>query len=162
MFRASAIMRARRLLCTAAKTIAIDTSNLPRRAPVPPSAAEKAEGLLKVLATQLRVKGPMSVKEFMTTALTHPTHGYYMRSSRDVFGRAGDFVTSPEVSQVFGELLGVWCVACWERLGRPAQLRLIEAGPGRGTLIADVLRSTAVFPAFHAALSVDLVEVRAV
>jgi NADH dehydrogenase [ubiquinone] 1 alpha subcomplex assembly factor 7 len=102
----------------------------------------------------------MTVKEYMTAALTHPVHGYYMHSS-EVFGRSGDFVTSPEVSQVFGELLGVWCVASWESLGRPERVRLVEMGPGRGTLMADVLRSTAAFTPFHAALQVDLVEVSA-
>lgn len=125
----------------------------------PSSSANYTSGDLQgKLAKQIRVRGAMTIKEFMTVALTHPVHGYYMRRE-EVFGRGGDFVTSPEVSQVFGELIGVWCVACWERLGQPRKLRLMEAGPGRGTLIADVLRSTAVFPGFHAALSVDLVEV---
>ena len=120
---------------------------------------EHAPGtLLKTLATSMRVRGPMTIKEFMTSALTHPVHGYYMQQG-EVFGRGGDFVTSPEVSQVFGELLGVWCVASWERLGRPSKLRLIEMGPGRGTLMADVLRSTAIFDGFHSALSVHMVEV---
>eukprot|EP00966_Prymnesium_polylepis_P132248 3058109-Prymnesium_polylepis.1 len=92
----------------------------------------------------------------MAVALTHPTYGYYMR--RDVFGRAGDFITSPEVSQTFGELLGIWCVASWQQLGSPPAVRLAELGPGRGTLMTDLLRSTAVFPAFHAAVSVHLVD----
>lgn len=90
-------------------------------------------------------------------ALTHPEYGYYMQ--RDVFGRGGDFTTSPEVSQVFGELVGIWCVASWQQLGSPSRIRLVEVGPGRGTLMSDVLRSAAMFPAFRAALEVHLVEV---
>ena len=149
-----------RALCS---TVAIDVSTAPGRLnKAKVSATESIDytsgDLQGKLATQVRVRGAMTIKEFMTAALTHPVHGYYMRRE-EVFGRGGDFVTSPEVSQVFGELVGVWCVACWERLGQPSKLRIIEAGPGRGTLIADILRSTAVFPAFHKALAVDLVEV---
>ena len=147
---------ASRRLCS---TVSIDVSRLPKR--TPHTHTEYAPNtLLKSLATQMRVRGPMSVKEFMTAALTHPVHGYYMQHS-EVFGRQGDFVTSPELSQVFGELLGVWCVASWEALGRPAQLRLIEMGPGKGTLMADVLRSTSIFAPFQDALQVDFVEVSA-
>ena len=108
---------ARRALCTsqsAGTTVSIDVSKVPKRSPLPHiegTEPREYSGLLKSLATQLRVRGPMSIKEFMTAALTHPVHGYYMRRA-EVFGRGGDFVTSPEVSQVFGELLGVWCVAC--------------------------------------------------
>ena len=148
---------AARRLCSS--TVAIDVSRLPKR--TPHAHVEHAPNtLLKALATQMRVRGPMSVKEFMTAALTHPVHGYYMQRS-EVIGRQGDFVTSPEVSQVFGELLGIWCVASWQALGQPAQIRLIEMGPGKGTLTADVLRSTAIFAPFQAALRVDLVEVSA-
>ena len=111
---------------------------------------------MREISSHIRFHGPLSVKEFMTVALTHPKYGYYMR--RDVFGRAGDFVTSPEVSQTFGELLGIWCVASWQQLGSPPAVRLAELGPGRGTLMADLLRATAVFPKFHAALSVHMVE----
>ena len=105
-----------RRLCS---TVAIDVSRLPKRQP-PPARAHPPGSLLDLLTTQLRVRGPMTIKEFMTAALTHPAHGYYMQRS-EVFGRRGDFITSPEVSQVFGELLGVWCVATWERLGQPAR-----------------------------------------
>ena len=151
---------ARRGLCSSASTVAVDVSRLPHmRANAPHALAQHARGtLLGTLATQMNVKGPITIKEFMTAALTHPVHGYYMRQT-EVLGRQGDFVTSPEVSQVFGELLGVWCVASWESLGRPPQVRLIEMGPGKGTLMADVLRSTAIFEPFQQALQVELVEV---
>lgn len=101
--------------------------------------------------------GPITVAEYMSEVLTNPQAGYY--TQRQVFGTAGDFITSPEISQMFGEMVGIWCVAMWERMGRPASLRLVELGPGRGTLMADLLRGTAPFGAFSAALSVDLVEV---
>ena len=152
--RSPLLGRATRRLCTGT-TVSVDVSRLPRR---PEHAHVEHTGLLKTLATAVRVRGPMSIKEFMTSALTHPRHGYYMQQD-EVFGRQGDFVTSPEVSQVFGELIGIWCVASWEALGKPERVRLVEMGPGKGTLMADVLRSTAIFGAFQAALRVDLVEV---
>ncbi|MCW5774178.1 MAG: SAM-dependent methyltransferase, partial [Rhodospirillaceae bacterium] len=75
----------------------------------------------------------------MTMALGHPRHGYY--ASRDPFGARGDFVTAPEISQLFGECLAVWCALAWEGMGRPNRMRLVELGPGRGTLMADVMRT---------------------
>eukprot|EP00887_Chlorella_sp_A99_P005187 scaffold1.g5187.t1 len=101
--------------------------------------------------------GPITLAEYMSEVLTNPTAGYY--TQRDVFGAAGDFVTSPEISQMFGEMVGIWCVAAWQQMGAPPALRLVELGPGRGTLMADLLRGTSAFPAFSAALSVGLVEV---
>ena len=153
-------VHARALSSTSPPSVSVDLSNVSShvvRADAP-GGVPGEEGLLRKLVTQIRVRGPMTIKEFMTAALTHPKHGYYMRDE-EVFGRGGDFVTSLEVSHVFGELVGVWCVACWEGLGKPARLRLIEAGPGRGTLMADVLRSTAVFPSFQEALSIEMIEV---
>jgi NADH dehydrogenase [ubiquinone] 1 alpha subcomplex assembly factor 7 len=104
----------------------------------------------------IAVDGPMSVAAFMELCLGHPAHGYYM--TRDPFGRGGDFVTAPEVSQMFGELLGLWAAAVWQAMGAPPRLALVELGPGRGTLMADALRAIRVVPAFGAALSVHLVE----
>ena len=84
--------------------------------------------------------GPISVAEYMATCLTHPTAGYYT-SKASVFGSRGDFVTGPEVSQLMGELVGVWCASEWAGpLGRPPAVRLVELGPGKGTLMADLLR----------------------
>jgi NADH dehydrogenase [ubiquinone] 1 alpha subcomplex assembly factor 7 len=100
--------------------------------------------------------GPISTARFMALALTHPTLGYYAR--RDPFGAAGDFVTAPEVSQVFGELLGVWLGQAWAELGRPDPCLLVELGPGRGTLLADLLRAAAQMPGFRPSLRLHLVE----
>ena len=98
----------------------------------------------------------MTVATFMAEALGHPSHGYYMR--RDPFGAAGDFVTAPEISQMFGELLGLWCAERWLVMGRPARVALVELGPGRGALMSDALRAARGVPGFLAAVSVHLVE----
>ena len=108
------------------------------------------ESLLHELNRFIRVRGAMPLSHFMTHALTHPRHGYYMKG--DVFGTKGDFTTAPEVSQMFGELLCVWCVAMWRDLGSPASVALVEMGPGRGTLMKDMLRAAAQFPEFAGAL----------
>jgi len=104
----------------------------------------------------IRLKGPLSVAEFMSEALWHPHSGYYARS--EVLGADGDYVTSPEISQMFGELLGLWSAAVWELMGRPSPLLLVELGPGRGTLLADALRAVLRRPDFLAALELHLVE----
>jgi NADH dehydrogenase [ubiquinone] 1 alpha subcomplex assembly factor 7 len=93
----------------------------------------------------------------MALALTDPEGGYYM--GRDPLGARGDFVTAPEVSQMFGELVGLWCADAWQRLGEPAEILLAELGPGRGTLMADALRAARTLPAFADALKVHLVEI---
>ncbi len=94
--------------------------------------------LERLLRAQIAATGPVTVADFMALALGHPEHGYY--ATRDPLGRAGDFVTAPEVSQMFGEMVGLWCAAAWEAAGRPG-IRLVELGPGRGTLMADALRA---------------------
>ena len=115
-------------------------------------------GLEAHLASIIKFRGgPVTVAEYMQEVLTHPEFGYYMH--RDVFGQRGDFITSPEVSQVFGELMGAWAVWQWTQLGKPKNARLVELGPGRGTLMADLLRATAVFEAFAQSVSVHMVEV---
>ncbi|KAJ2156921.1 hypothetical protein GGF46_004858 [Coemansia sp. RSA 552] len=102
--------------------------------------------------------GPISVAKFMQLALTSPVGGYYTQG-KDVFGRSGDFVTSPEISQMFGEIMAVWYVLHWEILGRPAKTALVELGPGKGTLMDDMLRSARRFPNFLATVQeVHLVE----
>lgn len=112
------------------------------------------------LETELRrliaVDGPLDVARYVALCLGHPLHGYYM--ARDPLGRAGDFVTAPEISQMFGELIGLWAAATWQAMGAPIPVLLIELGPGRGTLMADALRAANTVPEFRAALAVHLVE----
>ncbi|MSO64814.1 MAG: class I SAM-dependent methyltransferase [Alphaproteobacteria bacterium] len=112
--------------------------------------------LARHLADLIRTSGPISVAQYMAEALGHPKWGYYM--SRDPFGRRGDFITAPEVSQMFGEMIGLWCATVWELMGSPRPFRLVELGPGRGTLMADALRAAATMPVFRAAVRVHLVE----
>jgi NADH dehydrogenase [ubiquinone] 1 alpha subcomplex assembly factor 7 len=104
-------------------------------------------------------EGPISLARYMTLVLAHPIHGYY--ATRDPFGARGDFVTAPEISQMFGELIGLWAAAVWQRMGAPRHFNLVELGPGRGTLMGDALRAVTVVPEFRAALSVHLVEASA-
>jgi NADH dehydrogenase [ubiquinone] 1 alpha subcomplex assembly factor 7 len=104
------------------------------------------------LAEIVARQGPLSVAEYMALA----NDAYY--ATRDPFGRAGDFITAPEISQVFGELLGLWIVQAWHDQGRPRDKRLVELGPGRGTLMADALRAARVVPEFFDGLDIVLVE----
>jgi SAM-dependent MidA family methyltransferase len=101
--------------------------------------------------------GPMTVARYMALCAAHPRHGYYM--TRDPFGTHGDFVTAPEISQMFGELIGLWAASVWRMMGAPDPVQLVELGPGRGTLMSDALRAAKIVPAFRNALQVDLVEV---
>ncbi len=112
--------------------------------------------LAQELARLIRDEGPISVSSYMALCLGHPRHGYYMK--QDPFGAAGDFTTAPEISQVFGELIGLWAATVWRMMGEPASLRLVELGPGRGTLMQDLLRAARVLPGFREALSLHLVE----
>lgn len=121
------------------------------------AAGEEEPGrLLDYLRRRVAVGGPLTVADFMAEALGHPRHGYYRR--RDPFGTAGDFVTAPEISQMFGELVGLWAAVVWQSAGAPDPLHLVELGPGRGTLAADALRATARVPCFADALRLHLVE----
>lgn len=109
-----------------------------------------------ILARQIAASGPMSLADYMAACLLHPEHGYY--TTAEPFGADGDFITAPEISQMFGEMLGLWLAAMWLEDGAPAPITLAEPGPGRGTLMADILRATAHVPGFHAAARVHLVE----
>jgi SAM-dependent MidA family methyltransferase len=108
------------------------------------------------LLAQIAREGPISVADYMTTCLLHPDHGYY--ATRDPLGRGGDFITAPEISQMFGELIGLWLAQVWMDQGAPGAFVLAELGPGRGTLMADALRATRGVPGFHAAAQLHLVE----
>jgi len=108
------------------------------------------------IAGLIVAQGPISVAQYMTLALHDPESGYY--ATRDPFGSAGDFITAPEVSQMFGEMLGLWLAEAWESQGRPGKPVLMELGPGRGVMMADILRALKAAPDFLAALDVVLVE----
>ncbi len=105
---------------------------------------------------RINAEGPLPIDAYMTEALAHPDYGYYMTG--DPLGRAGDFVTAPEVSQMFGELIGLWCAHVWTQMGRPQLVRLVELGPGRGTAMADALRAANRAEGFLDAAQVHLVE----
>ncbi len=112
--------------------------------------------LADALLRRIAAGGPITVADYMAECLMHLVHGYY--STRDPFGQAGDFVTAPEISQMFGELLGLCLAQSWIDQGAPAPFALVELGPGRGTLMADLLRATRGVPGFHAAAHLCLVE----
>ena len=109
-----------------------------------------------LLLRRIRVSGPLSIADYMADCLLHPEHGYY--TTRLPFGAGGDFITAPEISQMFGEMLGLCLAQAWQDQGAPAAFVLAELGPGRGTLMADVLRATRAVPGFHAAARVMLIE----
>lgn len=112
--------------------------------------------LLEHLITRIETDGPMTVADYMSDCLLHPKFGYY--TSRTPFGSKGDFITAPEISQMFGELLGLCLAQAWMDQGSSAQITLAELGPGRGTLMADLLRATRAVPGFHAAVEIHLLE----
>jgi SAM-dependent MidA family methyltransferase len=112
--------------------------------------------LERIIRRRIGQAGPMPLSEYMSLCLAHPEHGYY--ATRDPLGAAGDFTTAPEVSQMFGELVGLWLAVAWSDMGRPAPVALAELGPGRGTLMADALRAAARVPGFRDAVRLALVE----
>ncbi len=109
-----------------------------------------------LIVAMIRDDGPMPLDRYMALCLGHPVHGYYM--SRDPFGPEGDFITAPEISQIFGELIGIWTAAAFQALGAPEAFHLIELGPGRGTLMSDIMRAGRVMPGFRDAARIHLVE----
>ena len=112
--------------------------------------------LAEILAARIRAEGPLRLSDYMAECLLHPRHGYY--TTRPPFGSEGDFITAPEISQMFGEVLGLCLAQAWLDQGAPAPFTLAEIGPGRGTLMADLLRATRAVPGFHAAMRLRLVE----
>jgi NADH dehydrogenase [ubiquinone] 1 alpha subcomplex assembly factor 7 len=115
--------------------------------------------LAQRIARLINATGPISLAEYMHMAMADPVEGYYAR--REAIGADADFVTAPEVSQMFGELVGVWCAEAWQALGSPRRFILAEAGPGRGTLMADLLRAGAKAPGFLDAAEIRLIETSA-
>jgi NADH dehydrogenase [ubiquinone] 1 alpha subcomplex assembly factor 7 len=113
------------------------------------------EGLSQLIRERIAKHGALTIADYMALALSHPEYGYYMR--KDPLGVAGDFTTSPEISQIFGEMIGAWLAAQWQAMGKP-ECALVELGPGRGTLMNDILRATRFVPSFHDSISVHLVE----
>lgn len=115
--------------------------------------------LAKQIAGRIQAHGPMTLAEYMQLCLLHPDHGYY--ATRDPFGSAGDFITAPEISQMFGELIGLALAQSWMDQGCPAPFTLAEIGPGRGTLMADMRRALRMVPAMLDGADTVLVEASA-
>jgi SAM-dependent MidA family methyltransferase len=128
------------------------------------SAAETANAVSETMTPleneirrRITAAGPMPLGQYMSLCLTDPQHGYYV--TRDPFGRGGDFTTAPEVSQMFGELIGLWIVSVWQQMGSPENIRIVELGPGRGTMMNDAMRAAKVLPAFVNAAVLHFVEI---
>jgi len=108
--------------------------------------------LERQIRQSITINGPMSIETFMGLAISH----YY--ATRDPFGADGDFTTAPEISQMFGEMIGVWISDAWVKLGQPSEFILVEGGPGRGTLMTDILRATGKMLGFREGMSLHLIE----
>ena len=121
--------------------------------------AEDIIPLAAEIRRRIQSGGPMPVAQYMALCLTHPEHGYY--TTHDPLGAAGDFTTAPEISQMFGELIGLWAAAVWRAMGSPQGVQLIELGPGRGTMMLDALRAAKVMPEFRSAIVLHMVEISA-
>lgn len=109
-----------------------------------------------IIKNKIRTQGAITIADYMELCLGHPQYGYYM--TRDPFGAKGDFVTAPEVSQMFGEMIGLWLADLWMKMGSPSEFILLECGPGRGTLMEDILRTTKGLAGFHQAKKLYLME----
>lgn len=118
--------------------------------------AETTPTLPELIDVQIRTSGPMSIATYMGLCLTHPTKGYY--KGADPLGVSGDFITAPEISQMFGELIGFFIVSLWQQMGSPREFTLLELGPGRGTLLADMLRVACRAEGFRDGLDLRLFE----
>ena len=109
------------------------------------------------LKDRIRAEGPVTIAEYMRACLCDPEHGYYVKQQG--IGAQGDFVTAPEISQIFGELIGLWSAVVWQQMGMPQRFNLVELGPGRGTMLQDALRATKIVPGFLDAATLILVDV---
>lgn len=142
VFRSPAAVRWLRPLCTSS-----------------PAEDKPRPSMLRHLTSKIKAVGPISVAEYMREVLTNPVTGYYVK--KNMLGAEGDFITSPEISQMFGELIGVWIISEWLAAGRPEQLQIVELGPGKGSLTKDILRVVNQLRSVvgGASVSVHLVEV---
>lgn len=108
------------------------------------------------LKARIKRDGPITLAQYMEACLQDPAHGYYR--TQPAIGTGGDFITAPEISQVFGELIGLWCAVVWQQMGSPKSFNLLELGPGRGTMMRDMLRAQCAMPGFLEAATIHLVE----
>ena len=153
--------------------ISVDISKIPRMrsfdaevVPTESSSNDKATAphkeemtsLAKELQSYIMMKGPISVHDFMSFCLNHPMHGYYQKRDVKKIGKGGDFITAPEISELFGEMICIWLMSSWLALGSPKPVNIIEMGPGNGTLMADILRVLRRFPAMKSCIEVQLLE----
>ncbi|MDH5188256.1 MAG: SAM-dependent methyltransferase [Rhodospirillaceae bacterium] len=112
--------------------------------------------LQDIIKNEIENDGPITISRYMELALAHPEFGYYMK--QDPFGEDGDFITAPEITQMFGEIIGIWAAVVWQGMGGPENINLVELGPGRGTLMADCTRAASALEAFEDALRITFVE----
>jgi SAM-dependent MidA family methyltransferase len=112
--------------------------------------------LPEIIRDLIRQRGALSVGEYMALCLGHPQYGYYM--SHEPFGALGDFTTAPEISQLFGEMIAVWVMTTWEKLGKPQDIQIVEMGPGRGTLMKDLWRGLYAMPELQSIVKIHLVD----
>lgn len=119
---------------------------------------EPLTNLAKDLQSYIFMRGPITLHDFIRQAANHAVHGYYQNKKESKIGEKGDFITAPEISHLFGEMITIWCVLAWKNLGSPESIRLVELGPGNGTLMQDMLKAASSFPDFKKALSIQMVE----
>lgn len=120
-------------------------------------AARRDTPLAARIKQLIRDTGPISVADYVSMCLTDPEHGYY--TTRSAIGAEADFITAPEITQIFGELIGIWCAVTWQQLGSPSRFNIVELGPGRGTMISDALRAMAKLPGLIEAAHLHLVDI---
>lgn len=120
---------------------------------------ETLSPLAKDLLSYIELRGPITVHDYMSQCLNHLLHGYYQqKKEKELIGIQGDFITSPEITQLFGELIGIWCISMWKSMNEPQKVNLIELGPGKGTLMKDILRVIEKFPLFKNVVNIYLIE----